>query len=148
MVRRVLSLKRLWPTGYLAFPTGAGYIAFNLARLKAGNELAMSVMPMELDIVEQLQRDFPVSEIEARLSQLAQASNSLRIQRCIVFASRGHPWYFDYLCKLAKFDFRDVVMAAEYDRLNVRLYDFNRPIPEARIDDPYVEHEPQDQRSV
>lgn len=93
-------------------------------------------MEIEPDIVDQLRRDFSAPEVEKRIIQLAAASNSSRIQRCVVFASRGHPWHFDYLCKLAKIDFRDVIMAAEYDRLDARLYDFNKPIPEARIDDP------------
>ena len=44
---------------------------------------------------------------------------------------------FDDLCKLAKIDWRDVIMAAEYDRENTRLYDFTKPFDRARIDDPY-----------
>jgi len=103
-------------------------------------------MALAADIVDQLRHDFPPQEFEARLSQLTQASDSPRIQRCIVFASRGHPGHFDYLCKLANVDFRDVIMAAEYDRLNARLYDFNKPIPEARIEDPYAGYESQKQQ--
>lgn len=95
-------------------------------------------MSIEPDIVDQLRQDFAAVDVAARLSQLAQASASPRIQRCIVFASRGHPWYFDYLCKLVDIDSRDVIMAAEYDRLDARLYDFSKPIPDARIDDPYA----------
>jgi hypothetical protein len=97
----------------------------------------MGDMEIARDIVEQLRKDFPANEVDARLSQLASASASERIQRCIVFASRGHPWQFEYLCKLAKIDVRDVIMAAEYDRFDTRLYDFNRAIDQARIDDPY-----------
>jgi hypothetical protein len=95
-------------------------------------------MNIAQDIIDQLRHDFPGDEVDRRLAQLAEASNTTRIQRCIVFASRGHAWYFDYLCKLAQIDYRDVIMAAEYDRLDARLYDFNMPIAEARIDDPYV----------
>jgi hypothetical protein len=95
-------------------------------------------MDVEPDIIEQLRADFPAAEVESRLQQLTQASGDARIQRCIVFASHGHPWYFDYLCKIAEVDFRDVIMAGEYDRLDARLYDFNRPISEARIDNPYA----------
>lgn len=94
-------------------------------------------MNVAQDIVDQLQHDFPADEIDKRLAQLTEASSTTRIQRCIVFASRGHAWYFDYLCRLAKIDYRDVIMAAEYDRLDAHLYDFNKPIAEARIDDPY-----------
>jgi len=95
-------------------------------------------MNIEPDIVENVRADFPVEAVADVLSRLEAASSVPRIQRCIVFAARGHPWYFDYLCRLAKIDYRDVIMAAEYDRLNARLYDFNRPIPHARIDDPYA----------
>jgi len=105
-------------------------------------------MAITTDIVEQLRRDFPPFEFEARLSQLTQASNSPRIQRCIAFASRGHPWHFDYLCKLAKVDFRDVIMAAEYERMGAHLYDFNKPIPEARIENPHAGIEPHKQQDV
>jgi hypothetical protein len=99
----------------------------------------MEVAP---DIVDQLRRDFPAAEVGARLAQLVQASSSPRIQRCIVFASRGHSWHFDYLCRLAKVDYRDVIMAAEYDRRDARLYDFNKPIADARIENPYAGFEP------
>lgn len=94
-------------------------------------------MEIASDIVDCLRTDFPAAEVDTRLHQLETASRDGRIQRCIVFAARGHPWYFDYLCKLAKIDFRDVIMAAEYDRLGARLYNFNLPIGQARIEDPY-----------
>lgn len=98
-------------------------------------------MAISIDIIEQLRQDFPASEFDTRLAQLVHASESPRIQRCIVFASRGHPWYFDYLCKLSAIDFRDVIMAAEYDRMDAHLYDFNKPIPVARRNDPYAPSE-------
>jgi hypothetical protein len=93
-------------------------------------------MDIANDILEQMQRDFPDEELAGRLAQLAEATKLERLQRCIVFASRGHPWYFEYLCRLAKVDYRDVIMAAEYER-DAKLYDFSKPIGEARIDDPY-----------
>ena len=96
-----------------------------------------AIMKIEPDILNQLESDFPPDEIPVRVEQLVKATNDSRMQRCIVFASRGHPWYFDYLCRLVKVDFRDVILAAEYDRLDARLYDFSRPIPLARIDNPY-----------
>jgi hypothetical protein len=95
-------------------------------------------MEVEQDILDQLTADFPPDEVQIRLQQLVQASSVSRIQRCIVFASRGHPWYFDHLCRLIEVDFRDVIMAAGYDHFDAGLYDFNRPTPRARIDDPYA----------
>jgi hypothetical protein len=91
-------------------------------------------MNIEADIVKQVQADFPPEAVSAILAQLEAASSTPRIQRCIVFAARGHPWYFDFLCRLSKIDSRDVIMAAEYERLGDRLYDFTKPIPEARLD--------------
>ena|SRR5688500_14553138 len=91
-------------------------------------------MNIEADIVKQVQSDFPPEAVPTVLAQLETASSTPRIQRCIVFAARGHPWYFDFLCRLSKIDYRDVIMAAEYERLGDRLYDFTKPIPEARID--------------
>ena len=90
-------------------------------------------MPMPADIFEQVKADFPAADIPSVLTRLESASRSERVLRCIVFAARGHPWYFDFLCRLAKIDARDVIMAAEYERLGDRLYDFTKPIPEARL---------------
>ncbi len=95
-------------------------------------------MELAPDIVEQARLDFPPEKVGEVLEHLAAAANSERIQRCIVFAARGHSWRFEFLCKLAKEDFRDVIMNAEYDRHDNRLYDFNKPIPEARIENPYA----------
>ena len=94
-------------------------------------------MDIAPDIFRQLEADFPAAELESRLSQLMEATESERVQRCIVWAARGHPWYFDFLCRMTKVDYRDVIMAAEYDRLGAHLYNFNKPFAEARIDEPY-----------
>jgi hypothetical protein len=89
------------------------------------------------DIFAQLQKDFPADQVAARVQQVLETTSNERLQRCIVFAGRGHPWYFDYLCRMYKTDYRDVILIAEYDRLGARLYNFGLPIPEARIDEPY-----------
>src|SRR5687767_1587278 len=86
------------------------------------------------DIVRQVEQDFPLQEWGLRLEQLALVTNSTRIQRCIVWAARGHPWRFDYLCRLVNVDFRDVILEAEYDRFGDRFYDFAYPIGQAAID--------------
>lgn len=93
-------------------------------------------MEIDPDIVSQVRSDFPPDEVSARLDQLAAASMCQRVLRCIVFAARGHPWYFDSLCKLARIDYRDVIVAAEYERLGARLYDFSKPFDRARIEAP------------
>jgi hypothetical protein len=95
-------------------------------------------MNIEPDIVERVRADFPPEAVADVLNKLEAASSSPRIQRCIVFAGRGHPWYFAYLCRHTKTDFRDVIKAAEYVLSDVRLYDFTQPFHSARIDDPYA----------
>jgi hypothetical protein len=95
-------------------------------------------MSIEADIVERVQADFSPEAVPAVLAQLEAASSTPRIQRCIVFAAHGHPWYFTYLCRHTKTDYRDVIMAAEYVLSDLRLYDFTRPFQSARIDDPYA----------
>jgi len=95
-------------------------------------------MSIEADIIAQVQADFPPEAVPSVLAQLEVASATPRIQRCIVFAARGHPWYFAYLCRHTKTDYRDIIMAAEYVLSDLRLYDFTRPFHSARIDDPYA----------
>ena len=90
------------------------------------------------DIAQCIHRDFPADAVPSVISSLLAASSSPRIQRCIIFAARGHRWYFDYLCKLAKIDSRDVIMAAEYLDSQTHLYDFNKPLDQARIEDPFA----------
>jgi hypothetical protein len=90
-------------------------------------------VPIAKDIVEQVKADFPAADVPSVLARLESASRIERVLRCIVFAARGHPWYFDFLCRLAKIEERDVIRAAEYEPLGDRLYDFTMPIPEARL---------------
>jgi len=92
-------------------------------------------MDVPPDVLAQLQTDFPASEVEQRVRQLEKLICGERVQRCIVFAARGHGWYFDQLCRLSRGDYRDAIMAAEYGG-GVRLYDFNQPIPSAKFVDP------------
>jgi hypothetical protein len=95
-------------------------------------------MSIEPDIIEKVQAAFPPDAVPDVLTQLEAASGAPRIQRCIVFAARGHLWYFAYLCRHTKTDGRDIIMAAEYVLSDVRLYDFTRPFQSARIDDPWA----------
>jgi hypothetical protein len=96
------------------------------------------------DILDQLRADFPAEAIPEVTAELVAATTSQRILRCIVFEARGHRWLLSYLCRLAKLDWRDVIMSAEYARGDpqLRLYDFNRPIPQARIDHPFGSEAP------
>ena len=93
-------------------------------------------MDLDPDIEERVRLEFPPEAVTDTLRKLVDASATPRIQRCIIFAARGNPWYFDYLCKIAKRDYRDVIKAAEYGLFDIYLYDFNRPFSKARNGQP------------
>ena len=55
-----------------------------------------------------------------------------RLARCVVFAASGDETRLMELLELWRQDFRDVIMAAEYDRLgDLRLRDLNNPFESA-----------------
>lgn len=57
-----------------------------------------------------------------------------RLLRCIVFGAQGNESRLRQLMELVRQDFRDVIMAAEYDELGLRrLRDFNQPFGSAEI---------------
>jgi hypothetical protein len=74
------------------------------------------------DIVTKVQQDFPKEDavvIVQLLSELRAEDPRVfcdRILRCIVFCAQGR--YDEFACavKLARLDWRDVIMNAEYDR--------------------------------
>lgn len=94
-------------------------------------------MKLPEDVDKRLRQDFPHLEIDSLIERLCAASQSPRIQRCIVFASRGNRAYFGFLCELARIDSRDVIVSAECDRYDTQLYDFNLPYDEAMRSRPY-----------
>ncbi len=92
------------------------------------------------DVVEQLRRDFG-NRAEA-VSALLLARRRLgssdyigdRLVRCIVFTAHGDETRVPLLIELERQDFRDLIMAAEYDAIGMRrLWDFNRPFRSAHI---------------
>ncbi len=100
-------------------------------------------MELAADILEQLCADFGAEAVNPLAEQLAETTSIARVQRCIVFKARGHRWFFNYLCKMTKLDFRDMIVTAEYGNGDpqLRLYDFSKPIPMARIEDPFAIHD-------
>ena len=86
------------------------------------------------DIITKVQQDFSKDEavvIVQLLSEL-QAENPRvfcdRILRCIVFTAEGRFDWFASEVALARMDWRDVIVNAEYDRdRETRRRDFNSP---------------------
>ena len=96
--------------------------------------------PLPPDVVAQLGRDF--GDRAALVAAMLLTGRRLgssdyisdRLVRCIVFAAHGDESRVQPLIELKRLDFRDVIVAAEYDALAMRqLRDFNRPFGEADI---------------
>lgn len=55
-----------------------------------------------------------------------------RLLRCMAVGSKGDPERLRYLVGLLQIDYRDVIVAGEYEprgRQLVHVHDFNQPIP-------------------
>ena len=89
------------------------------------------------DISDKLNRDFEDSEEAAlALSVLAdfmegnQELSVDRILRCIVFVANGDLDLLDKAIELAKIDYRDLIVWAEYDEKRERVRDLSAPFSE------------------
>jgi hypothetical protein len=72
-------------------------------------------MPLENDIIERIQKDFRPDESACAIELLSECGETGYIARCIVVAAQGSLESLRANIRQAKSDFRDVVMAAEYD---------------------------------
>lgn len=84
------------------------------------------------DIIARVRRDFSKDEeipILQLLSEYQQQNpdHSPRILRCIVFEANGNFDRFAGAVKLAKIDWRDLIMNAEYECGNNQIRNFNAP---------------------
>jgi hypothetical protein len=70
-------------------------------------------MPLEADIIERIRADFP--DAETAIADLSASESTGRLARCIVFASKGSLKMMREYIHLAEIDFRDVIIAAEYN---------------------------------
>ncbi|MEM6330913.1 MAG: hypothetical protein AAF790_11770 [Planctomycetota bacterium] len=93
-------------------------------------------MKLPTDILDRLTHDYGEEAAEKLSKKLCDVSSSDRVHRCIVFAAGGDRLRFEELCELAALDYRDVIVAAEYNTALVRLYDFNRTFDNAELDPP------------
>jgi hypothetical protein len=90
------------------------------------------------DIVTKVQQDFPEADaivITQLLSELKEEDPRIfcdRILRCIVFSAQGRFDWFESAVALARIDWRDVIVNAEYDRdRETRRRDFNLPFTQS-----------------
>ena len=73
-------------------------------------------MPLETDIVERLRADFGRVDSDTAIRLLTEARQAGRVARCIVVASRGSLPLLRANVELARSDYRDAIMAGEYER--------------------------------
>jgi len=88
------------------------------------------------DIIERLEWDFDDPEEAALatsvLKDFAEENQELsneRILRCIVFVARGDLNRLGEAIDLAKIDYRDLIVWAEYDEKRERVRDLSVPFP-------------------
>ncbi|TWU35835.1 hypothetical protein Q31b_52700 [Novipirellula aureliae] len=70
-------------------------------------------MTLEADIIERIRADFP--DAGTALAAMSVSGKTGRIARCIVFASNGSLEKMREYIQMAETDFRDVIVAGEYD---------------------------------
>ena len=75
-------------------------------------------MTLPADITQRIKTDFPKKEefdlVESSLKEL-EVNEKNRVIRCILFAASGDFKAFSELEELAKRDYRDVIVAGEYE---------------------------------
>jgi hypothetical protein len=90
-------------------------------------------MQIPEDISAKIRQDFTAADagvVEQRLSALWRDEPGLfgeRILRCIVWASQGRLSGLEHYITMARTDYRDLIVTAEYDRDWEQIRDLNRP---------------------
>jgi hypothetical protein len=72
-------------------------------------------MALDPDILERINADFGPQEHQSVIDALSAAHQNGRITRCILFAGQGSIQRIRALLALADLDYRDVIVAGEYD---------------------------------
>jgi len=94
-------------------------------------------MALIKDIAAQVQHDFPETEVgpvSEMLDELQREDAQLfcdRILRCLVFVAHGSFTALADAVALARTDYRDLIVSAEYDRHWQPVRDFNEPFGNA-----------------
>lgn len=89
------------------------------------------------DILTKVETDFAASEREvvthalARLLEVTREPE--RVARCVLFVAGGELAEFDQMIELARTDYRDAIVAAEYDQTDRRLRDLSKPFEDSEL---------------
>jgi hypothetical protein len=95
-----------------------------------------SIAVFKQDIIKKIQQDFgSPDDAELVLSTLSDFVDrnpdlkSDRILRCILFVAEGNLDALGKAIDLARVDYRDLIMGAEYSEKDERIRDMNKPFP-------------------
>jgi len=81
------------------------------------------------DIVDRLLEEYPADAI-GQVHLWFEDLGSDRLVRCALFLAQGSLQRMEEAISLGKTDYRDLIVAAEYDRDDNQLRDFNQPFPQ------------------
>lgn len=85
------------------------------------------------DVISWIEKRFPALDVKIAIELLDQAPDHTgkypgdRVVRCAAHASQGNLNKLDEMIQLMKIDYRDVIMAGEYDVLDRKLMKSPRP---------------------
>ena len=91
-------------------------------------------MSVAEDVISRVKSDFAAEVADEVLTTIQDATDSPRLQRCIVVGANKDPELIKYNCVLVGQDYRDLIFFVEYDKNEKRIFDFNHPIPKAGLD--------------
>lgn len=72
-------------------------------------------MPLEPDIIDYIRATFDPGHASTAVNELAASGNSERLARCVAVGAGGSIERLRELIEMAAFDYRDVIVAGEYD---------------------------------
>lgn len=87
------------------------------------------------DIVDRVVKVFPADSL-GQVHLCLEKLRSDRLSRCAVYLAQGSVTKLQEAVSLGKEDYRDLIMAAEYDSFHIQLRDFNRPFGSEAVPNP------------
>ena len=87
------------------------------------------------DIVQRTIAEYPADAI-GQVHLWFEDLKSDRLVRCALFLAQGSLQKLEEAVALGKTDYRDLIVAAEYDSFRIQLRDYNRPFGSEAVPNP------------
>ena len=87
------------------------------------------------DIIDRVVHDFP-ADVIGQVHLLLEDLKSDRLSRCALFLAKDSIKKLEEMVSVGKEDYRDLIVAAEYDSFRIQLRDFNRAFGSETLPDP------------